>query len=259
MSKARDIASAAPAPAGVTSTELGYVDGVTSALQTQINSKIGQSTAINPTIVDAKGDIIAATAADTVARLAVGSNNTVLTADSAEATGLKWAAASAGALTLISSTSFSGSSAHNVNDVFSTTYQNYLVQLNMDGASATGYQQLRLRVSGADNTTSNYFWSGIYNTSNASTPAGEAGASASSFTIAYLESTGTTGMAFNISNPFETKVTSYTNVMGRTSGTVSVLYYNGGAFNTTTSFTGFTLFPASGTITGKVRVYGYNN
>jgi hypothetical protein len=97
MTKARDIASAAPAPAGVTTTELGYVDGVTSALQTQIDSKIGQATAINPTIVDAKGDIIAATAADTVARLAVGANNTVLTADSSAATGLKWAAPAGGA------------------------------------------------------------------------------------------------------------------------------------------------------------------
>jgi hypothetical protein len=129
----------------------------------------------------------------------------------------------------------------------------------MDAPSATGYNQLRLRVSGADNTTSNYFWSGIYNTSNASSPAGEATGSASSFTYAYLEDTGTTGMTLNIANPFETKATSYTNAMGRTSGSVSVLYYNGGAFNATTSFTGFTLFPASGTITGKVRVYGYNN
>jgi hypothetical protein len=38
VSKARNIASAAPAPAGVTTTELGYVDGVTSAIQTQINT-----------------------------------------------------------------------------------------------------------------------------------------------------------------------------------------------------------------------------
>lgn len=54
--------------------------------------------AIKKTIVDAKGDIIAATAADTVARLAVGSNNQVLTADSTTATGLKWASPS-GAVT----------------------------------------------------------------------------------------------------------------------------------------------------------------
>ena len=54
------------------------------------------ATMVAKTIVDAKGDIIAATAADTVSRLAVGANNTVLTADSSTATGLKWAASSSG-------------------------------------------------------------------------------------------------------------------------------------------------------------------
>ena len=52
--------------------------------------------AIQNTIVDAKGDLIAATAADTPARLAVGTNGQVLTADSTAATGLAWATASAG-------------------------------------------------------------------------------------------------------------------------------------------------------------------
>lgn len=48
------------------------------------------SNAIQNAIVDAKGDLIAATAADTPARLAVGTNGQVLTADSTAATGLKW-------------------------------------------------------------------------------------------------------------------------------------------------------------------------
>jgi hypothetical protein len=48
------------------------------------------SNAIQNAIVDAKGDLISATAADTPARLAVGTNGQVLTADSTAATGLVW-------------------------------------------------------------------------------------------------------------------------------------------------------------------------
>ena len=68
------------------------------------------SAAIAKAIVDAKGDIIAATAADTVSRLAVGANDTVLTADSTTATGLKWATPASGGMTLISTTTLTGSS-----------------------------------------------------------------------------------------------------------------------------------------------------
>jgi hypothetical protein len=39
MTRARDLANAASALNAVTATEIGYVDGVTSAIQTQINTK----------------------------------------------------------------------------------------------------------------------------------------------------------------------------------------------------------------------------
>ena len=62
---------------------------------------VADASGIPATIIDAKGDLIAGTAADTVARLAVGANGTVLTADSAEATGLKWATPSGGGSTFV--------------------------------------------------------------------------------------------------------------------------------------------------------------
>lgn len=70
--------------------------------------------AIQNSIVDAKGDLIAASANDTPARLAVGTNGQVLTADSTAATGLKWAAAASPSYTWTSFTpTFTGTSVGN--------------------------------------------------------------------------------------------------------------------------------------------------
>ena len=62
------------------------------------------------TAIDAKGDLVAGTGADAFSRLGVGANNTVLTADSAEATGLKWTTPSSGGMTLLSTTTLTSTS-----------------------------------------------------------------------------------------------------------------------------------------------------
>ena len=68
------------------------------SLGTAIDSTVftNAGAAVAKAIVDAKGDLIAGTADNTVARLAVGANGTTLVADSAEATGLKWATPAGG-------------------------------------------------------------------------------------------------------------------------------------------------------------------
>ena len=124
------------------------------------------SAAIAKTIVDAKGDIIAATAADTVARLAVGSNNQVLTADSSTATGLKWASpsGSSASYTLLNAggTSLSGSTT-TVSSI--SGYDSFLIIVENASSSSSG-ATIGVRLNG--DTAANYTHAGgvIYQTSS---------------------------------------------------------------------------------------------
>ena len=105
MTKARDLANASTALSAVSATELAFVDGVTSAIQTQLDARAtltGTQTLTNKTLtspvlttptistVNAKGDLLVGTADNTVDRLAVGSDGETLVADSSTSTGLRW-------------------------------------------------------------------------------------------------------------------------------------------------------------------------
>jgi hypothetical protein len=68
----------------------GYVYDSADAVWYPIGTGTHSHSEIASTIVDAKGDIITATAADTPARLAVGNSGDTLVADSATATGLRY-------------------------------------------------------------------------------------------------------------------------------------------------------------------------
>lgn len=86
------------------------------------------SNAIQNAIVDAKGDLIAATAADTPARLAVGTNGQFLSADSTAATGLAWATVSANSMTELASGTFStGSSSVTLSSISGSYKDLFLV------------------------------------------------------------------------------------------------------------------------------------
>ena len=125
------------------------------------------------TILDAKGDLITATAADTPARLASsGVNGEVLTIDTTTATGLKWAASPAWSpnLTLLNAggTALTGAGTITVNV---SSYDAYFIHI--DAASSTNASPyIRLRVNGDGGSNYNWVNVGLQGTSvKADTPA----------------------------------------------------------------------------------------
>ena len=84
--------------AWVASGAAGDIEGVTAGIGISGGGTSGTVTVTNSmaTAIDAKGDLVPGTGADTFSRLAVGANDTVLTADSTAATGLKWATPASG-------------------------------------------------------------------------------------------------------------------------------------------------------------------
>jgi hypothetical protein len=160
-------------------------------------------------------------------------------------------------LTLINTTSFSGVASQSVNDVFSATYKNYKIFYSGNGTSDNAFN-IRMRVSGTDNSTSNYYYSGYFVESSSAAITLAKGDPTTSFRIG-ITSSDTDIILVELSAPFTSDKTSYVAHCGYGLGTnEGGQSTQGGFFSGTTSFTGFTLIPASGNITGEVSVYGYN-
>jgi hypothetical protein len=121
------------------------------------------------TAIDAKGDLVPGTGADAFARLAVGANGTVLTADSAEATGLKWATPASGSMTVLASGNLATGTTTTTFSSISASYKDLrLVIRNFNGSGNNTYLMRINNDAGA-----NYAWfvSGIGSNTNRSTGA----------------------------------------------------------------------------------------
>lgn len=219
------------------------------------------ATMVPKTIVDAKGDLIAATAADTVARLAVGTNAQVLTADSTTATGLKWAtpSASSSGLTLIKRASFSNvaDTGTTFDAVFTSTYRSFMVVMENTYAATEADDLIMLYRYSATSQATTYFSSAIQ-------------LPASGTTINTTVNNGVNAiLSYNAGGAnYPTGATMYFNNIGNGSSkpTMFGTGYNGagtpsvftfGALNDTSrSYDGFLIKSSSTNVTGTISVYG---
>jgi len=211
--------------------------------------------AIPKATVTAKGDLITATGASTVTNLAVGADGTTLVANSSASTGVSWQAP---AMTFINSTSFSGVSAQNIDSLFSAAYDKYTVVVNITAASAANADLLLYFRSAGSNVTTN-------NNSETLTTYSTTLAGAERANLLVIGSTSTTYPTFSscsvdIFNPYLSQVTTFSSNGGVVSNAGVPYQFRAWGYNfSTTSMTGLSLYPSSGTITGNIRVYGMRN
>ena len=158
--------------------------------------------------------------------------------------------AGSGGLTLIDEESFSAVSSVSLNNVFSPTYQNYKILINLAGSTDSNIV-LKMRLSGTDATT-NYQWQ-VLNVSSTSVTAVRVTAQST-----YAVSDTSTQKSSHDIDMFSPAQSSATNIHVLSNGrTNPTLYTNVGQHTTATAYDGFTLAVISGTITGTIRVYGY--
>jgi len=154
-------------------------------------------------------------------------------------------------------TTFTGVTTVSLNGIFTTTFDNYKIIIYGSGSGSSSVaMHLRYRTSGTDNTTSNYLNGGVSVTHSVGPT--RTYSNTTTHTIGAAADI-TANATIDCMRPFNSTPTSshsqYAGVGSQSAeyGTIQNVFF------ALTSFDGVTLYPASGTITGIIRVYGYSN
>lgn len=164
-------------------------------------------------------------------------------------------------LVLVASATASAVATVSINNCFTSTYDSYRIVLDLT-SSVSDALNLRLRAAGTDNSASTYNYQNFSASDTSVT-----GARSVTQTLARIGnvrgSANPVSMWIDIYGPALARATNYFHYAADNSSstTPTMTFYNG-LHSTASAFDGFTIFPASGTITtptNGIRVYGYSN
>jgi len=239
----------------------GDITGVTAGTGISGGGTSGDVTITNSmaTAMTTKGDIVPATGSGTFSRLAVGTNGQYLQADSTASTGLKWATASSGAMTLITRATFSSvaSTTTSFDSVFSSTYKTYMICIeNLFAATAADDLYMQLRYAGPTTQAATYIWTN----NNYTMPTGANAVSAGNGTNQWQLANDSGSSAERFSGQYfltNAETTTRTQMQGiGLNGNAGIAYNFYGYQYTNRTYTGFILSSSSTNISGTVAVYG---
>ena len=215
---------------------------------------------IQPSLIDAKGDLLVGTANDAIDRLGVtGPTGSVLVTDAGETTGLKWVdPGTVGGLVHIETQDFSAVSSFSFsNDVFTDDYANYKMVCYI--AASTGANlSWRGRIAGVNTTAANYNSQRLE--ANSTTLEGTRTEDQTSARFAQVASIiGGNAFTADIYAPYVLQHTRlYSN--GFTSLSGGRIEISGSVYkSTTTQFDSLTVIASAGNITGKAILYAYRD
>ena len=166
-------------------------------------------------------------------------------------------------LTLINTTTMTATSGSQINNIFSNTYRNYKIVVNMTTTAADSDLILRFSSNGTPNADNNSQWT-YWLRNTAGSNLSFDGVNANYIFLGSMETytnTSLTNVAFDIYNPFVATETGG-NVQISTVNTSGVVTMGAGGFikGSSTSWDGFFIGSSNSTnITGIVRIYGYKN
>jgi hypothetical protein len=219
------------------------------AVDTQM--KTNADAATQKATLTTKGDIYAATGTSTPARLAVGgTNGHVLTVDSSTATGLKYAAVAGGSLTLLSTTTISGSAT--VISAISQSYKNLYIEIEDINAATAPEPNFRL-----NGDASNHYFRHTRSTTNETSGGGNTVISV--YDNEYVINTDNIFALTIFNYASTTTVKSFTFCAGWSDAGPTLTGTNGGGFyNSTSAITSLSVRDSISLTGGTVRIYGVN-
>lgn len=167
-------------------------------------------------------------------------------------------------LVLLNTTSFSGVASQSLNNIFSATYSNYLVQIDFTARSVNGaIVYLKMRVGGVDNSASyDTACTGITAAGTGTNVVVNNGTAGFDLTLFGLTSANHSNtVKLDLMSPFSADWTLGTLLsVGNTAVNGAAIGRSGGvSHKVATSYDGFNLICSSGNFTGTIKVYGYSD